>query len=179
MSSPPLETSPAITPEQWEEALGSLVVGRPAEGPLAEELGGDPGVSLVQDLLGQFRASMVVTNLKLTSRLLMMSLGVPAFEALLAGFWKSHPPQPFAALEADGFARHLQTLALDLPCLEDVLAFEHAALRAMTSGIDQSVPFRHDPLMLLRALGERRLPVGIPQGDFLVEVTAPKGEGAG
>jgi uncharacterized protein (UPF0276 family) len=63
------------TPDAWERALGALVTDQPTEGELTRELGRDPGVRVIRTLIFEFRASMVVGTLRLTSRLLTPRAG--------------------------------------------------------------------------------------------------------
>lgn len=162
-------------PEAWEDALGALVVGREPAAPLARELAADPGVAITRELLEQFRASMVVEVLKLTFRLIALTRGPALFEQALAGYWRLAPPERFGSAEAAGFAEHLARLGLEVPYLDEVLAFERAALATMLDGKTRVVPFRHDPLLVLRPLAEGRLPEAATPGEFEIEVTPPQG----
>jgi uncharacterized protein len=162
------------SPHAWEDALGALVVGRAAASPLAHELAADPGVGVTRELLEEFRASMIVEVLKLSFRLIALSRGPELFQEALAGYWRLAPPERFGSAEAAGFAEHLTGRALDVPYLDEVVAFERATLATLLDGQSRVVPFRHDPMLLLRPLAEGRLPVGPPAGDFEVEITPPE-----
>jgi uncharacterized protein (UPF0276 family) len=162
------------SPEAWEDALGALVVGRTPDSPLAHELAADRGVGVTRELLEEFRASMVVELLKLTFRVIALSRGPELFERALAGYWRRAAPERFGSAEAAGFAEHLAGLALDVPYLDEVLAFERAAIATLLDGRARVVPFRHDPMLLLRPLAEGRLPQDPPLGAFEVEVTPPE-----
>src|SRR5262249_26324086 len=61
-------------PESWERALGRLVTGQTPQDEIGTELQSDPGVRVVRGLIEEFRASMIVGTLRLTSRLLMLAL---------------------------------------------------------------------------------------------------------
>lgn len=160
-------------PEEWEDALGALVVGRPAENELADTLFRDPGVAIVRELLEQFRASMTVEVCKLSFRLIVLSRGESAFDALLAGYWARETPQRFASAEATGFAEFLAAQALDVTYLDEVLAFERATLATLLDGQARVVPFAHDPMAVLRPLSEGRLPADPKPGTYEVEITPP------
>ena len=68
-------TGESHTPEDWENVLGGLVVGRPVKnGSLVNELAGDPAVAIYQKLICSFRGSMVVGALPMTSRLLIRKI---------------------------------------------------------------------------------------------------------
>jgi hypothetical protein len=96
--------------------------------------------------------------LRLTSRLLMLTLGPEAFRTILQDYWSKTPPQMYATLEADAFGRYLDALALRVPHLAKLLEFERAATATLTDGKARVVPFDFEPLPLLRALAEGRLP---------------------
>jgi uncharacterized protein (UPF0276 family) len=162
-----------ISPAEWERALGGLVIGRAPSTALGEELANDPGVPLVQGLVKEFRASMVVAVFRLTSRLLMLALGPDIFRALLEDFWSKTPPHQYAGTEADAFGEYLAALPLRLPQLQSILAFERAALETMRDGASRVVRFNVDPLPMLRALVDGILleNPGTP-GDYEVELTA-------
>lgn len=155
----------------WEDALGGLIVGCDVASPLQAELALDPAIELIRELLGEFRASMVVTALPLTSRLLMKTLGVDGFTALLRAHWRACPPEKFTSTEADRFAESLRGLESPSPYFEEVLAYERAVLAALTRRESRVVRFRHDPLPLLRALGRYEVPEATAEGAFEVEVT--------
>lgn len=172
---PPLrsaETAGGPDPGGWERALGSVVIGRPPEGDLERELADDPGVQLVERLIEEFRASMVVAVYRLTSRYLMMALGPDVFRALLQDFWKDSPPRQYAGSEGDAFADYLEAKNLRLPQLQSILAFERATLATLRDGESRVVKFSVDPLPMLRALADGILleNPGDP-GDYEIEIT--------
>jgi uncharacterized protein (UPF0276 family) len=162
-----------ISPAVWEEVLGALVIGRSPVHDQARELATDPGVSIVSRLICEFRASMIVSVLRLTSRLMMLALGPDAFRTVLEDFWSRTPPLQFASAEAAAFADYLESLDLKVPQLAMVLEFERAVLATLIDDQSRIVMFDFDPLPLLRALAEGRLPniTGRP-GQFEIEVTA-------
>lgn len=167
-----------LPPEAWERALGSLVIGRRDTGASYGGLDDDPGIRLVQGLIHEFRASMIVGVLRLTSRLLMLTLGTDAFRTILASYWQTTPPQMYASVEAEAFARHLTQLDLQVPHLNALLRFEQAVTLTLTDEQTRVVTFDFEPLPLLRALAEGRLPDEAPQpGRFEIELT-PDGPGA-
>jgi uncharacterized protein (UPF0276 family) len=163
--------SPAI----WERALGSLVIGRAPDDEASRELATDPGVALVHQLACEFRASMIVSVLRLTSRLLMLALGPDVFRAFLEDFWAKTPPQLFASSEAKAFAAYLEALDLKVPQLNKVLEFECAVMATLMDDVPRVVTFDFDPLPLLRGLTEGQLTKeGGQLGRFEIEIT---GEG--
>jgi uncharacterized protein len=161
-----------ITPREWEDTLGGLVVGENVHGPLAEELGRDPGLAVAQKLLSDLRASIVAKHLVLTTRLVVASAGPAFFRSLLEAYWRREPPLPSAPLEALRFGRHLATLALDIPFFTEVLEYERAVVASKLDGEKRFVSFQHDPEIVLRALAKGRVPGAPSPGTFEVEVAS-------
>jgi uncharacterized protein len=168
----PASSSSELMPEAWERALGALVTGQPAS-DCPFELRQDPGIRIISDLIYEFRASMIVGTLRLTSRLLTLAMGADAFRTILLGYCLKAPPQSYGALEAEGFAAYLQCLDLQIPHLAKVLEFEQATLATLADDQPRIVTFDVEPLPLLRALAEGRLPTETGrEGKFEIELTA-------
>ncbi len=162
----------SASPDVWERALGSLVTGRHAEGAHVEELSGDPGVRVVESLIHEFRASMIVGVLRLTSRFIMLALGPQAFRTILADYWTKVSPQMYGSLEARAFAEYLEGLELQLPYLAKLLEFERAVAATLEDDRVRIVHFDFEPIPLLRALAESRLPDAPAEpGNFEIELT--------
>jgi uncharacterized protein (UPF0276 family) len=161
-----------LPPAAWERALGELVIGRAPSSTTAAQLADDPGIRIVEGLIHEFRASMIVGILRLTSRLLMLTLGPEAFRTILDAYWKATPPQMYASLEADTFAEHLSRLELAVPHLAEVLSFERAVTATLSDGTPRLVTFAAEPLPLLRALAAGGLPDEPPRpGRYEIELT--------
>jgi uncharacterized protein (UPF0276 family) len=161
-----------IPPAAWERALGRLVVGQGANDQIGLELAQDPGVQVVERLIHEFRASMIVRVLPLTSRFIMLAMGPEAFRTILGAYWSSVTPQMYASSEADAFAQYLKGLDLQVPHLARILEFEQAVTATNIDGSPRIVHFDFEPLPLLRAIAEGRLPEEPPQaGDFEIELT--------
>jgi uncharacterized protein (UPF0276 family) len=169
---------PPPSPREWEDTLGTLVVGGDPATTLAAELNADPGVGIIREVIEQFRASMIVRTLRMSSRLLMLERGNAYFESLLADYWKQCPPQPFAFDEATGFAEFLRSRDHQIPYLGEILDYDRAMMQVALEGQEQLVPFKVDPLPLLRALGAGRKPDMILYGSFEILLT-PDTVGAG
>jgi uncharacterized protein len=162
-----------ISPDMWECALGRLVVGRGSDEKIGLELADDPGVHIIERLIHEFRASMIVRVLPLTSRLLILNLGPEAFRTILADYWSKVTPQMYASLESNSFAHYLQTLNLQVPHIAKILEFEQAVSATNIDGTRRIVHFDFEPLPLLRAISEGRLPDEPPrQGNFEIELTS-------
>ncbi|HVT11297.1 MAG TPA: DUF692 family protein [Fimbriimonadaceae bacterium] len=160
------------SPQAWERALGSLVVGRSPGDALEEDLASDPGVGLINRMACEFRASMVVNVYRLTSRLLMLSLGPDTFRTILEDYWSQWPPQLYASAEAEGFIGYLVDLDLAVPHLAAVIRYERALAATLMDGEARVVSFSQDPFPVLRSLAEAKLPdIGSQDGDFEIEIT--------
>jgi uncharacterized protein (UPF0276 family) len=159
------------TLSEWENVLGCLAVGREVHGHLAKELSADPGINIIRKLLRTFRSSMIVSTLRLTSRLIMLTKGKDAFNELLEGYWKRCTPELFASDEAEGFVNYLSGLNIKIPCLNEVLAYERAVLATLVDQVPRIVTFQHDPIVMLKALIEGRVPNTGNSGHFEIEIT--------
>lgn len=160
----------APTPRTWEQALGNVVIGRAPDTPLEQELGGDPGTKLMRNLVHEFRASMVVSVYRFTSRLLMLALTPDVFRAFLEDFWSKTPPRQYAGSEGDAFADYLEKLDLGVPQLRSILAFDRATLATLRDGQTRVVRFNVEPLSMLKALYEGVLLRDPEPGDFEIEI---------
>jgi hypothetical protein len=156
----------------WECALGGLVVGRPASSPLGARLQTDPGVQLLRELVSDARAGFISQGLRYTMSLLLSACGTAVVRELLKDFMSSCPPELFVSAEADAFARFLRSRPVMVPYLEEVLAFEHALVRATLYGESSTVRFTHEPTSLFESLGQGRLPNDSPHQDFPILIQA-------
>jgi uncharacterized protein len=173
----PGEADPAPSPRQWERALGALAAHRQGADPFAEILRSDPGIPIIREMVEQFRGSMIVRTLRLSSRLIMLERGPAYFEQLLAAFWKQHPPELFACDEAEAFTQFLREQKPYVPFLTEILEYDRAVIAVALNGEERLIPFRADPLPLLRALGAGRRPGAVAIGNFEVRL-APDEIGA-
>jgi hypothetical protein len=149
-----------------------LVIGRDVDGALARELSADPAITLLQELVLEFRASALAGTLVHTIRLLLLTLGEAGTRALLDDYTRSHPPELFATEEAAAFAAHLRRTRPGVPWLTDVLELDLGLIRVRLDDEPRMVRLGTDPDDLLSALGAGRLPVHPRQGNFLVRLTS-------
>ena len=167
---PPADCSPA----QWEDTLAALVAGveTPLAEPWAAALARDPAIPLYLDLARTFRAGVIVEHLKMTSRYLMLTLPGDGFRRLLNAFWREHTPEPFTATECRAAAGWLGRHGPPLPHLQALLDYDLALIGVGADDQTRLVRFNCEPLGLLRALGEGRLPAEVEPGDFELALTA-------
>jgi uncharacterized protein (UPF0276 family) len=163
-ANPNATSSPA--PAEWEQALGSLVVGRSSDYVLAKHLADDPGVEVLRRLVTSVRAGMLVDLLRLTYRYLVLRLGSDVVRELMEDFWQRVTPEPFATAEVMNFACYLKAKALSLPHLDEVMAFELALHQVQIESSAKTVRFSCDPMPLLSSLGAGRLPDALIGGNF-------------
>jgi uncharacterized protein (UPF0276 family) len=161
----------ALDPSAWERAMGELIARGRKVMPLSEELSRDPGIPLMQKLVWDFRAGMIVDVLRLTTRLILLTKGNRFLSDLVDTFSKVHPPELFASAEAESFMRFLRTKELDIPYLLDTLAFEEAAIESYANAEVMHVRLRCDPVQLLSALSAGHPPTELTAGDYDVEIT--------
>jgi uncharacterized protein (UPF0276 family) len=157
--------------EEWEQALADALAGRPARSALDARMLADPGIALYRKMIRAARVSSVVDVLRLTYRFLALGLGEDAARRRLDGYAAAVPATPAAHDEARRFAAWLRADRPPLPHLDEVVAFELAAVDVQTQGREQVVPFTREPLGLLSALGAGRLPGPAPAGDYELVLT--------
>jgi uncharacterized protein len=153
---------PAVDVEEvqlWEDALAAAVHGESEpHDSLIAELASDPGTQLVTSLVREFRSGMLAQSLPRTIRLLLLRLGEARTTELLTSYFTACPPRLFKVDEAAAFEHFLGEVRNDVDGLDDVLSFERAAHRATLEHQQQTVHYSSDPMPLLRALSEGRLP---------------------
>lgn len=164
------ERTPA--PVEWEETLGTLVLGRSVGTALGTELEADEGVALLRELVAEFRAGMAVNALRLSSRFLMLTLGPDAYRDLLARFWQVAAPELMTATEGLRLADFLAVEAPALPFLADLIAFERDVLLTMATDRTRIARFSYDPIPVVRALarGELPNPALVARGPYEIEL---------
>jgi uncharacterized protein (UPF0276 family) len=160
----------------WEGAVTAAIRGGAPDGRFGD-LRADPGVPLYRELIGEFRRAAVMRCLGYTMTAMLLGLGGRQTRELLETCFRRQPPDVFAAVEADQVARFLESrpdVIGRIPHLAELLAFEHAVLRAALYGEATDVEWTADPAAIFAALGARRLPDGLPQtaGSMRVSATA-------
>jgi uncharacterized protein len=147
--------------QAWEQTLGALALGRDIgrDGP---EGGGLPGLAddagrwIFEQLVVEFRWGRIVRVMRYSVLALLRGLGAAALNTLLQAYCHSCPSDIFTAMEADHFACYLRGKIddgeLNLPWLGEVLAFEHAMIRASLRGEASALDWSVDPTLLFAAL---------------------------
>ncbi len=159
----------AFDPEEWESLLSNEVIGRSyaSEGDIQHER-----FDIYQKLIKEFRASMVARIFKLTTRYMMLVLGMEVFAAILQHFWQHYPPEQLSYKEAKNFAEYLQKKDYKLPWLDRLLRYEIAVLDTLMDETTRIVEFDADPTPMFNALAQGKLPETIGAlGEYEVEIT--------
>ena len=159
---------------RWESALVDALRASGRPGVAESDLRADPGCALLGELIAEFRRASLVRALHYTMTCLLAGLGPRGTHELLASYFAGRPPEPFAAVEAEGFARflHAHLGQLDIPQLPQVLAFEHALVRATIHGESTDVAWSVDPTTLFESLDAGRLPERLPPVSSQMRVCA-------
>ncbi|MEW8628072.1 MAG: DUF692 family multinuclear iron-containing protein [Candidatus Thiodiazotropha sp.] len=164
-----------LTPDLWERKLSAEILSpNGQDGELSRQLASDPAVSLIRELNRKFRLSAIISNLRMSVRLLMLSLEEDPFDRLVADYCMSLPPERFAVLESHHFADYIKKLDLEIPYLYEVLNYEMTAMDVIADGEPRTVPFTTDPQTLLETLGRGELPNELPTADYEAEITPPE-----
>jgi uncharacterized protein len=148
-----------INPEEWEKTLGCILNGIEDEPTdLRNELMADEGIDIIKTLIFEFRASSVVSALKMTTRLIKLHIGSEKFNQLLKNFCTTNESELSGIANAMRFADYIQSIKPEVPFLEDILAFELNAIRTNVDGIERTVDFYYDPYPLFEDLINYRRP---------------------
>ncbi|QLE01154.1 DUF692 family protein [Galbibacter sp. BG1] len=159
--------------KEWENTLANLAIDRSFSGGLKGMAKSNPDrIAMYQSLIKEFRASMIARIYKLTVRYLMLTLGMDAFYVILQDFWSKTPPEQLSYKEAQNFAQYLENKAYKMPWLYRLLRYEVAILNSILRHTTEIVSFDVDPMPMLNALHEGKLPEMIGKsGDYEIEIT--------
>lgn len=126
----------------------------------------DPGYRLFGQLIGDARRANLARTLRYSMTALLAGVGSEDTGALLEAYCHGHPPEPFAAVEAAGFASFLSERLPALrriSCLEEVLAFERAMVCATVYGSGAELTWSVDPVSIFASLDAGLLPEPAPR----------------
>jgi uncharacterized protein (UPF0276 family) len=157
-SPPGLPAGPAPRVAEWEQALAEGMLQYPPTTEIGRQMRTEPALPLYNELLGEFRASMVGTAFGLTTRLLLLHLGKQGMRDLLSKFWLTAPPEMSAAAEAVQFGKFLLAAELSMPLLKEITSFEMAAAYAVMTNEPQTVEIDCDIRLAIDALVDGRRP---------------------
>lgn len=149
-----------ISVNDWECTVGKLISGKNSENELAKELLNDKGIAIIKDLVFNFRGSVLISILKLTTRLLRLSVGEDAFNKYVDDFFDSAIPELLPIIAAEQFSEYIKSKKITVPYLEKILEYELASVRTAIDKQNRSVSFDFDPLPVFAALENAKLPAG-------------------
>ncbi|MCF7220717.1 DUF692 domain-containing protein [Marilutibacter chinensis] len=172
----PRKTSPDVgadlpSQSEWENTLARRVNRRHTPEPADATWIHDPAIGILQQLVTNVRAGMLVDLLTLSYRLMVLYLGEPRVRTLMETYWEQTMPEPFAGREAARFARFVRDQRLAVPYLDEVLAYEVASMDAVATGVARQVAFSSDPRVIVEALRAGRRPDAVPAGQYELTVT--------
>jgi uncharacterized protein (UPF0276 family) len=145
--------------KDWEYALGRSANNNQFTGNgLAKEFSNDKGVEVIKELIFHFRASAIVSSLKMTTRLLKLSLGEEKFNAELSDFFAKSDSHLFPYAAAKKYAEYLIEKNYKIKYLYGVLDFEMAALTTAIDDTARKVEFDFNPLPVFRELIDFKMP---------------------
>jgi len=155
-NTPVVENLPSVN--DWEFTLGRLALGKEPQTPLAAELAKDPGLGIVKDLIFNFRGSVLVSMLRLTTRLLRLSVGEELFNAYVNDFFDKAFPELLPVIVAEEFAVYILSKNIKVPYLGKILEYELFSIYTAIDKINRTVSFNFDPAPVFVALENARLP---------------------
>jgi uncharacterized protein (UPF0276 family) len=148
----------SIPVKEWEHTVGNLILGRNPGNPLAKELLQDKGTAIVKDLVFNFRGSLLISMLKLTTRLLRLSVGEDAFNIYINDFFNNAFPELLPVILAEQFSAYVCSNKLNIPYLEKIMEYELASIHTAIDKQNRSVVFDFDPMPVMAALEKAQLP---------------------
>jgi len=155
-NNPVAENCPTVN--DWELTLGRLALGREPQTPLAAELAEDPGLGIIKDLIFNFRGSVLVSMLKLTTRLLRLAVGEELFNAYVNDFFDKVFPELLPVIVAEEFAVYILSKNIKVPYLGKILEYELYSIYTAIDKINRTVSFNFDPAPVFCALENACLP---------------------
>lgn len=158
----------ACSAADWQRQLATQTQTRRAAG--GDSSCRDPGVQIYAELIDKVRAGTFASNLKLTSRFLLLTIGEQALLAILNDYYRSSPPSLFPLDEVSRIGSFLKRRCSGIPHLDELIDTEIASQRTVVDGRPRSVRYSCDPLPFLTALGAGRLPRPGVSGSYEFEV---------
>ncbi len=159
-----------FSPTEWETFLSNLVIGR--EQPQNILSNQKENIAIYRTLINEFRASMIVRILKLSSTYLMLILGNAAFVTILNDFWSKYPPEQIALNETKNFATYLKSKDYKMNWIYELLHYEMAVVETLLDQKLRTAQFSADPTPMLKALADYKLPEFVSkEGDYEIEIT--------
>ena len=147
-----------ISVNDWESTMGKLILGKKPENKLAKELLKDKGIPIIKDLVFNFRGSILVSILKLTTRLLRLSVGEELFNKYVTDFFDTIFPELLPVVLAEEFGVYILSKNINVLYLEKIFEYELISIYTAIDKQNRSVNFNFDPKPVLAALENTQLP---------------------
>ena len=150
---------------KWEQGLVRSLAGPARDGE-------DSAIPLYRSLIASFRGGALADLLPHSLRLVQLSRGEPALDALLADYVRATAPLLYPADEALQFADWLGANMPAIPYLDDILALEAGIVRFASLGRGGEIRFAHDPSLIVAAVAEGRRPADLAATEYRVVIGA-------
>jgi uncharacterized protein len=164
------EESSRHDPHVWEQAVALGAIGRCApsssELPCLDE---DPGIALLQELVGAGRNGRVASSLTLTIELLVLLHGIDRVNDLLDDYAASTLPALWGSQEGLQFANWVLSTFPDDELVRSAVLLDRAGLDAIKSECQVTVDISVNPTALI-AMVRNRVECEVPRGRFVVSV---------
>lgn len=145
----------------WEEALLGALSGAP-RGDM------DAAIALYRDMIVSVRKGALARTLTHSLRLLQLTHGEAAIDAMLADYANATQPQTYPGDEAIQFSAWLRASQAATPFLDDMLTLEEGIVAAGCTGVGRELRFGHDPTLIVEAIARGRPPADLPAGDYRI-----------
>ncbi|HEX6374252.1 MAG TPA: DUF692 family protein [Allosphingosinicella sp.] len=147
---------------EWEQALA---------GALSDASGGaSAAIALYRSLIAAFRNGALATTLTHSLRLLQLTHGKAAVDAMLDDYGASTRPPLYPSDEAVQFATWLKAHAPPTLYLDDMLGLEEGIVTIACGGAGGELSFDHDPSLIVAAIADGRAPEGLPRGHYRIRL---------
>ena len=117
----------------------------------------DPGIEVYKELILLNRYAMIIHTLRLSSRLLMLVLGISNFKRLCKSYFKENTPELFASEEGLKFAKFIKDIKV--PHFTEILELEVAIIESKKKDIVIVKTFDHDISDIIKSLWEFKIPL--------------------
>jgi uncharacterized protein len=152
-------TDKLLSVTDWEYTLGKAAIEQKIpESKLSLDLSKDKGIKIINELIFHFRASMLVSTLKLSTRFLKFYQGPDLFIDNIKNFFAKSDPEMFAFAVAKKYASYLEELKLNIPYFSKIVEYELASLTTLVDGQSRSVEFDYNPFPVIRSLIKSEIP---------------------
>jgi uncharacterized protein (UPF0276 family) len=163
----------SISIHEWEQMISSLILGKSIFKDI-ENIRNDPGINIYHNLINSNRSAMILNTLKLSSRLIILTLGISDFKKLLQKFFNNYFPNLFSSDEGANFYLFLKEQNLTIEYLNDILELEFAILQSKISDTKVIKKFKYDILNIVKHLREYKIPLLVKNTEIVLAIFPDK-----